>query len=513
MLRNDYASEAKTVTIIGTGNFGQAFGNRLLKFGFQVNFGSREPNESFIADKFRSNPMVSIHSLNDVWKLADTLVIFAVKPVCYEFVLKEIFDEKHGNFNYIDKIVIDVSNNDKLKLNQLNSKQTNDDVKSNAEVLRDLFGLYSKNNRNTIVKAFNSTSAYTMSCEYADRSGNGFISSIDMILIACDDTVAGSQVMRFANQIGFHGFEVGYLRNARKLENLNDKIFPDWYCPSIISILICLFNALWYFFYSYVSNTKYKQFSDYLDAFALLPYLNRLFGLSSIQLLSYVYLAGLVASFYQLFYGTKNIKFPAYLDQWLKSRKHFGLWAFSYATLHVIISLCILDAGHYSPWYKQLKLLEINLRGNLSSSSSDVFVQNLKLPTMTLHGELNVLTGVLSYLIMCVLAVTSINSISLSLNMSEWVFIHSKGGYLCLAMSLIHVATMFSRFIIERYIRGYSLGHILSRSKLFICVLPLIILIVKFLFSYCKPLSRRIENIRNGTKRNSNTKIANHQYV
>jgi predicted dinucleotide-binding enzyme/DMSO/TMAO reductase YedYZ heme-binding membrane subunit len=500
MLKDSYLSEKQSVTIIGTGNYGRSFAKRLLKFGFAVNFGSRHPDKSFRGDSFFANPMVSIQSLHDVWKLPDTLVIFAVKPICYESVLEEIFHERYGQFDYGEKVVIDVSNNDRLKLNRMNRERSTgggQDLPSNAEILSDLFAVYSKTNSNAIVKAFNSISAYTMSCEYADRSGNGFISSIDMILIASDDNLARNLVMKFANQIGFHGFEVGFLKNARKLENLNDKIFTDWYYPSAFCIGLCLFNAFWYFFYSYVSNAKYKEFSNYINAFAMLPFLNRLFGFNSIQLLSYVYLAGLVATLYQLFYGTRNIKFPAYLDLWLKSRKHLGLWAFLYGTVHVIISLCILDAGHYSPWYKPIKPFEAAFPANLSSTM--VITHSFKLPTMTLHGEMNVLTGICSYLIMCVLAVTSINSISWSLNKSEWTFIHSKGGYLCLTVSLIHVLTMFSRFVTERELHKYSVKHILTRMKLYICIVPIMILFFKLLLTYFRPLSRRVEDIRNGS--------------
>lgn len=41
------------VAIIGTGNYGIAIGRRILSHGFQLVYGSREPNLSYIKDCFK----------------------------------------------------------------------------------------------------------------------------------------------------------------------------------------------------------------------------------------------------------------------------------------------------------------------------------------------------------------------------------------------------------------------------------------------------------------------------
>ena len=55
----------------------------------------------------------------------------------------------------------------------------------------------------------------------------------------------------------------------------------------------------------------------------------------SINMLALCYIPGLVAAYIQLIRGTKYIRFPNWLDKWLRMRKQIGLLMLFSASLHV----------------------------------------------------------------------------------------------------------------------------------------------------------------------------------
>lgn len=68
---------------------------------------------------------------------------------------------------------------------------------------------------------------------------------------------------------------------------------------------------------------------------------NKTLPIVAITLLSLVYLSGLIAAAYQLYYSTKYRRFPPWLDNWLQCRKQLGLLSFFFAAVHVVYSLCL----------------------------------------------------------------------------------------------------------------------------------------------------------------------------
>lgn len=501
-LNNNVNDDYNLITIFGTGDYGTALGKRLIRFGYRIVYGSRNPDFKYIQENF-SNEIdtnnIKINSVEDAWLNSKKIIFFAVHANVYEKLIDQLFhaenlskkiDENHA-FNYSReqyKIVIDVSNR---LLNLANIDGGNKKVFiSNAEYLQHCFNKYT--NKIIVVKAFNNLSAYSMDCEYANRGRNSLNSfgSGELVPVASDNQLAKDNIVYLCNQIGFRGFQIGSLDKARDLEKINEKVFPEWKYPTIFSICFLIFNFIWYFFYSYFTNVKYKSFHQYLNEFALLAHTNRVFAFTSINLLAYVYLAGIVASMYQLYYGTKKRRFPIYLDLWLKSRKQLGLWAFFFATLHMIMTFCVLTPSYFSPWYQQTKPV-YNRTVTPLFSVRDAF-------KFTLHAEINLLTGIIAYVVMALLALCSINSISSSLNWPEWTFIQSKCGIFCLTCSLIHDLVMFLRFVIEKDLHKYTTKHIFTRVKFLIIWLPLCVLILKFLFTCFPPISNRILNIRSG---------------
>jgi DMSO/TMAO reductase YedYZ heme-binding membrane subunit len=118
---------------------------------------------------------------------------------------------------------------------------------------------------------------------------------------------------------------------------------------------------------------------------------------------------------------------------------------------------------------------------------------------MTLNGELNIIFGILSFLIMILVALSSINSIANSFNWSEWQFVQSKLGISCLTVGLIHGIFMYARIYLEKDEFSYTTTYLLTRVKLIALYLPTLVLVLRFLFAYFTPLSNRIQMIRDGT--------------
>ena len=199
-------------------------------------------------------------------------------------------------------------------------------------------------------------------------------------------------------------------------------------------------------------------------------------GFTALYLIAFVYFGSIVASIYQLIVKTKYKRFPKWLDNWLKSRKQFGLWAFMFATIHVILSLMSVNPQYVSSWFKK--------------SDDNLFGK------MTLNGELNTLTGVFAYILLLLVALSSINSIANSFNWSEWNFVQTKIGLSCLFVAALHSFVMFYRQFAE--LKSFDIVFILTRPKLIAVMFPVFVLILRFIFGYFGPLRRRIQNIRTG---------------
>jgi predicted dinucleotide-binding enzyme/DMSO/TMAO reductase YedYZ heme-binding membrane subunit len=472
--------------IIGTGRYGLALGRRLISFGFNVIYGSREPNKNFISKNFPNDQeSVQLMSINEAWSIDNSnIVFFAVNVEAHEDLVRKLC--LNNNIQIQQKIVIDVSND----------MEENKSVESSAEILQKRFNKYT--DKIIVIKAFNNVSAVSMNFDLSNKAKI----NDEMILIAGNDSHAVKKIINLANHIGFQAFQIGLLDKAKKLELSNGKVFQEWQIPSLFITGFLIFNLIWYFFYSYISNAKYSNFDQYLKSFSLLPYLNRVFAFTSINLLSYVYLAGVTAIAFKFYYANSSKRFPKYLDFWLKSRKYLGLWAFFYATLHVLITMCILTPAHFSPWFKptiQSKLMVNSSNGSIDAAIKDAFIQT----RFTFHAELNIFTGIIAYSIMVILAICSINSIASSLNWSEWTFVQSKCGIMCLFFSLVHDLIMFLRFIIEKDIHKYSYKHIFTRVKFYTIWLPLIVIIFRFIFTFIEYVKRRMVKIKN---RNSGDK-------
>ena len=308
--------------------------------------------------------------------------------------------------------------------------------------------------------------------------------SIEQVPIAGDNQNARDRIIKLSNQIGMQGVDAGDLKNAYKLERSNKLTFNEWKLPTLICVCFVLLNFVWTFFWYYLFPKKPKVFAKFLQDFSVLSHLNKVFGFSALQLLAFVYLPSVIAGVFQLKNGTKYKHFPCCIDFWLRTRKQFGLWAFLIASCHVFMTIFVTNPSYVSEWYRQID----------NANAANEF----GLTKMTVHGEINVLSGILAYVVMFLVALSSINSIANSLNWSEWRFVQSKLGMCCLLAAFLHDFSMYLRIFLAHRERGYSAVYLITRVKLIGLYFPLMVLVFRFVFAYFCPISRRIARIRAG---------------
>lgn len=375
----------------------------------------------------------------------------------------------------------EASKSSKILVELSNSLDVENERISNAQRLKKLLDDNSKTADLDIqvVKAFNGISAYSMESSFSVQK------SIETVPIAGGSVQAKDHLIRFCTQIGHQAYDAGSLESAAlKLELMNNETFRDWQKPTLVSALFLLFNFVWIFVWYFYFPKKPHTFEQYMRGFALMGHLNKVLGFTSLHMLAFVYLGSPVAGAFQLAYGTKYRRFPATLDWCLRARKQLGLIAFLYAIFHMILSLLIANPAYFDNWYRV-------------ATTASAIVTMFTSPCW--NGELAMITGVLGFVTMALVALSSVNSIASSLNWSEWQFVQSKLGLACLAISFTHTAIMYARFFTDKDYSSYTLIYRLSRVKGLGLIFPLLVLAIRFVFAYSPPISGRVDAIRNGS--------------
>ena len=441
--------DQRSVGIIGCGNMGFALGHRLILSGYTVLMGSRNPDA-------RHNLHFEITTIPDCINRSSVLFI-AIHPEHYTNVL--ISPLEHNPTLYDGKILIDISN--QLK------KKSLDDGLSNAERLQTAIpNAY-------IVKAFNTISSFVMESTTAGESRSVFVAS--------DYTHARDKVIMLAREMNFEAYNSGSLRTARYLESYTRSLFPLWKIPLIITLCVLLISTIYTIYMRFV-NTKTISWNQ---LFLLIP--NKILCISAITLLSLVYMPSNLACIHQLAYGTKERRFPVWLDKWLLSRKQLGLLTFAIGVFHAVITLVVMSPAYYSTWFHNSTIVISPIQNQTKFS--------VQPGLMTWKGELASLMGILTLLSMSLLALASIPALGNLLNWREWRCIQSKLGTVTLLFAIGHVFAMAtSRWIQVGWIKSlYSVG--------FVCVVfPVITILLKFLF-WLPCFSRPIKRIRRGERR------------
>ncbi|XP_043546304.1 metalloreductase STEAP1-like isoform X1 [Chiloscyllium plagiosum] len=258
------------------------------------------------------------------------------------------------------------------------------------------------------------------------------------------------------------------------------EFFPLWHFPvklaGGLSVVVFVYTLLRDIIHPYITESK--------NVFYRIPILamNKMLPVVAIILLTSVYLPGILAAIFQLYYGTKYRQFPQWLAHWMLVRKQLGLISFFYAVLHAFFSLCYPMRRSYR--YKLLNWAYQQVKQN----QEDAWIED-----DVWRMEIYVSLGILGLAILAILTVTSVPSVSNSLNWREFQCIQSKMGYCALFLCTLHALVYAWRKWVElKYFVWYT-----PPTFIIAVFLPTLVLLCKTVFLFpC--LARRLGRIRRG---------------
>ncbi|XP_076992270.1 metalloreductase STEAP4 [Tamandua tetradactyla] len=438
----------ETICIFGTGDFGRSLGFKMLQCGYTVVFGSRNPQKS---SRLPNGAEVLSHS--EAAQKSD-IIIIAIQREHYDF-LTELTEVLKG------KILVDVSNN--LKINQY--------PESNAEYLAQLMP------GNHVVKAFNTVSAWALQSGALDASRQVFVCG--------NDSKAKRRVMDIVRTLGLTPLDKGSLMAAREIENYPLQLFPMWRFPLYLSAALCIF----FFFYCVIRDVIYPYVYEKKDeTFRMaISIPNRICPITALVLLALVYLPGVIAAILQLYRGTKYRRFPDWLDHWMLCRKQLGLVALGFAFVHVLYTL-VIPIRYYVRW--RLKNTTIT---QVTTNKDDPFST-----TLAWRSDSYVALGILGFFLFVLLGITSLPSVSNTVNWREFRFVQSKLGYLTLILCTAHTLVYGGK----RFLSPSILRWCLPSAYVLALIIPCTVLVLKFaLIMPC--VDKALTRIRQGWERNA----------
>lgn len=435
-----------TVCIFGTGDFGRSLGYKIIQCGYSVVFGSRSGHAYGLIPK---DATVLTHA-----EAAETsdIIILAVQRIHYSFLegLKEVL---HG------KVIVDVSNN--LKINQY--------PESNAEYLAQMLP------GSNVVKAFNTVSAWALQSGALDASRQVFVCG--------DDSRSKEKVMGIVRSLGLTPLDKGSLLAAKEIENYPLQLFPMW----TYSIYLSLGLSAFFFLYCVIRDVVYAHVVKNKDFsfFIAITIPNRVCPVVALILLALVYLPGIFAAILQLYRGTKYSRFPNWLDQWMLCRKQLGLVALAFAFLHVLYTL-VIPIRYYVRWRIGTYILQ-----QAADNKTDPF--NISNGWIS---DCYVSCGILGFFFFLLLGITSLPSVSNSVNWREFRFVQSYLGYLTLVLCTAHTLLYGSK----RFLNVGTYPWFLPAVYMLSLIIPCIVLVMKFVLVFpC--LDRPLTAIRQGWER------------
>ncbi|XP_035175580.1 metalloreductase STEAP4 [Oxyura jamaicensis] len=441
------SNKRETVCIFGTGDFGRALGQKMIQSGYPVVFGSRSLQTSNLIPK---EAEVLSHA-EAAQKAA--IIIIAIQRQHYDF-LTPLAEILRG------KVLVDVSNN--LKINQY--------PESNAEYLAQLVP------GAKVVKAFNTVSAWALQSGTLDASRQVFV---------CGDGMEAKQmVMDIVRALGLTPLDRGSLLAAQEIENYPLQLFPMWKFPIILSLGLTAF----FFFYCLIRDVIYSYVYENKDFsfFIAISIPNRICPVVALILLALVYLPGVLAAIIQLYRGTKYSRFPDWLDKWMLCRKQLGLVALAFAFLHVFYTL-IIPIRYYVRWRTEDRIISKAL-----NNKTDPFNN-----TNGWISDSYLALGILGFFFFVLLGITSLPSVSNSVNWREFRFVQSKLGYLTLILCTAHTLVYGGK----RFLSPSSYRWYLPNVYMLSLIIPCIVLVLKFVLIFpC--LDKQLTHIRQGWERN-----------
>ncbi|CAF1054121.1 unnamed protein product [Rotaria sordida] len=398
-------NDNRCISIVGCGNMGFTLAHRLFLCGFTVVMGSRCPDK-------RNDTQLEIVSIVECIRRSP-IIFVAIHPEHYIDSLVSHFDHEPSLFDR--KILIDISNQ------TCEESHLNDS--SNAERLQTAIP------NAFVVKAFNTISSFAMQSTTTGESCKVFVAS--------DHSIVKNKVITLAREMNFDSFNAGSIRVARHLERNTKSLFPQWQIPIVVTLIIISIWLTYTLCMSFISThtTSWNQL--------FLHMANETLCSSAITMLAIVYMPSNLACIFQLVNGTRERRFPMWLDRWLLSRKQLGILTFALALSHSIMTLILITLAYYSSWFHPVEVMA----STVHNQTRIVVAASL----MTAKGELASLLGILTQLCMSILAITSIPAIGNLLNWREWRFVQSKLGTMTLLLAIGHVVAMAMPYWIRNF--------------------------------------------------------------
>ncbi|XP_029927346.1 metalloreductase STEAP4 [Myripristis murdjan] len=446
-LRTAAGPEPELLCIFGTGDLGRSLGQRLLQTGYRVVYGSRRPHS---CGPVPQGAQVLSHAAA---AQSAKLVFICVHREHYDF-LEALAPQLKG------KVLVDVSNNLKKNLYP----------EANAEYLQRLIpGAF-------VVKAFNTLSAWALQ--------NGPSDANRQVFLCGDSAEAKQQVSDVATRLSFSVVDRGSLSAARELEDFPLQLFPEWRLPLWIATGL----TASFFFYAVIVDIVYSYVTYKKDtSFRIMVSLaNKVFPIVSLIMLSLCYLPGVLASFFQLYRGTKYRRFPDWLDRWMLCRKQLGLLALGFASLHVLYTLLIPIR-----YYVRYKIKDSTVKTIRENKTVD-FETSTAWYTDSYYSM-----GILGFGLYVILGISSLPSVSNALSWREFNFIQSKLGYLTLFFCTFHTYL----FGWNRFLRSSTYKFWVPPPYMLCLVVPTVVLLLKLLL-LLPCVDRTVTRIRQGWERN-----------
>ncbi|NXX78132.1 STEA4 Metalloreductase, partial [Urocolius indicus] len=233
------------------------------------------------------------------------------------------------------------------------------------------------------------------------------------VFVCGDDMEAKQKVMDIARALGLTPLDKGSLLAAQEIENYPLQLFPMWKFPILLSFGLTAF----FFFYCLIRDIIYPYVYDKEDFsfFIAISIANRICPTLALILLALVYLPGVLAAIIQLYRGTKYRRFPDWLDKWMLCRKQLGLVALAFASLHVLYTL-VIPIRSFVRW-------------RISSQTVSQALNNRTEPLNNTNAWLSdsyLALGILGFFLFVVLGITSLPSVSNTVNWREFRFVQVR---------------------------------------------------------------------------------------
>lgn len=395
--------DEKIISVLGSGDYGRALSGRLVKSGYTVYIGSRDPTRQTTQTMVKQTGAILMGQ--DEALSCSNMVVIAVGRDHYDNLPLAALK---------GKILIDVANNTEIRKGP--------HYRSNAEYLQGLIP------DAKVVKGFNVLSAYALE--------NGGLQGSKEVYIAGNDSEAKTKVAAVVRGCGFTPVDWGMIKASRDIEDIPLKLMPSWRRPlAVVFGLFVFVSILALFSFQICPNIGSGDWSENWTTMFNTNF-NRVIAIIALWTLAFCYLPGLLAAYLQLWRGTKYSRFPKWLDDWLRMRKQLGLIMLGLACMHACISVAYVTPQTL-PWVYEpatnIKVLVEETNGTLHEKSMQLHNFHFNW-----RGELFLTLGALATCLVVILGITSLPSVTATLSWREFTFVQSKLGWVCLIMASFH---------------------------------------------------------------------------